>query len=226
MRRVISLLSLAALAGFVACETDQPTSISGPQLAKGGNTTPAVPLMASFRDAEGDSIVSDFVTDPYYDFYGYVDGSCGVEADLAKNSDLAWLFPRYTAIKRKERACGEARRFDVLLPETVLSGATLSDGWLFRVDGVRQVEDSAKQIAIFQGETEPGEGVPPWKCRFTNSWWNVGSGFEGDSVLVTREGDSWVVESVEPHRAVCTFMDYADTAVVQLPFQLTFTPKP
>jgi len=182
--------------------------------------------MASFRDAEGDKIVSDSVTDPYYDFYGYVDGSCGVEAELAKNSNWAWLFPRYTAIKRKEHLCGEARWFGVLLPYTIQSGATLSDGWVFMVDGVRQVEGSTKQIAIFQGETEPGEGVPPCKCRFTNSWSTVGSGFEGDSVLVTREGDSWVVESVEPHRAVCTFIDYADTAVVNLPFQLTFTPKP
>jgi len=146
MRRVISLLALAALAGFVACETDQPSSISGPQLAKGGNTTPAVPLMASFRDAEGDKIVSDFVTDPYYDFYGYVGGSCGVVAELAKNSNWAWLFPAYTAIKRKEPLCGEARRFDVLLPDT-----TFSDGWVFMVDGVRQVEEGApeKHRAVF-----------------------------------------------------------------------------
>ncbi len=219
MKRFISLLSLVLLVGILACETDQPTSISGPQLAKGGTATPAVPLMASFRDAGGDSIVSDFVTDPYYDFYGYVDGSCGVVAELAKNSNWAWLFPRYRAIKPKERDCGEARWFDVLLPDT-----TFSDGWVFMVDGVRQVapNSSENHRAVFHN-------LESWKCRFTEQYLDNSTepptSYLADMVKVTGFQDYWTVESTGEHRAVCTFAD-APTAVLNLPFQLTFTPKP
>jgi hypothetical protein len=236
MKRFNSLLSLVLLAGILACETDEYSSISGPQLAKGGNAdgnaTQAVPLKVSFRDSDGtpfDSIRSDGRLDPYdADGYQYVDGSCGVVAELARNSDLAWFFPHYKAIKPKERAaCGEARWFDVLVPnfpthdERIVTDTTLSYGWLFRVDGMRQVEEGPPQmqLGLLQGGDEAG-----WKCRFSKSWMTFG--FEGDSVQVTRQTEySWLVESTGEHRAVCTFWGYADTLEVSLPFQATFTLK-
>ncbi len=208
MKRLICLLVLVLLVGLIACERNEPSSIIGPQLAKGG--IQPISIMASLRDAEGDKIVSDSVTDPYYGFYGYVDGSCGVEADLGED---AAVWPRVRPIRGKEPLCGEPRVFHAL------DERTTSPGWFFLIKEVGQVQEGApeKHIAVFQGDT--------WKCRFTNSWSTVGSGFEGDSVLVTRQGASWVVQSVDPHRAVCTSGDYPDTAVVVLPFQLTFTPK-
>ena len=120
-------------------------------------------------------------------------------------------------LRGKERLCGEERTFEVL------DTRAASPGWLVIVDGVRQVQDGAPEthVAVFQGGN--------WKCRFTEEYLDnttePPTSYLADMVKVSASEDYWTVESTGEHRAACTFAD-APTAVLNLPFQLTFTPKP
>jgi hypothetical protein len=204
MKRFFGLLSLAVLVGIVACEHSELGLISGPQFKpdKGGQSDPAVPLIAAFRDAPEDMITSDG-RGPY------VDGSCGVVAEITRGNPKAWFFPSGRPIKGKEKQnCGDPRRYNILLPD--------GSSWtgMVVVDSVRQVQVGQPELhwAAFKSEFCP--------FRFTENY----DGLDGDRALITRiDDETWQVESTNLHRAVCT-TEFGST-VYHLPFALIFTLK-
>jgi hypothetical protein len=223
MKRSTGLLSLVLLAGIFACETREPGLTTGPQLKPVGQTNKAVPFIVIFRDHDsvpGDTLPSDKIRsddrmDPYYDVPGYdgpfyVDGSCGVVAEIAKGSSAAWFFPSGRPIKGNQRLCGERRRYNILLPD----GSSVTG--MVVVDGVREVTEQASpqlRWAAFKSELCP--------FRFTDDY----AGLDADLVRVTRiDSETWFVESTNEHRAVCT--TESGSTVYHLPFALTFKLKP
>ncbi len=203
MKHFIKLLSMVLLAGVVACDNSEPGSISGPLFKpdKGGQPDKAIPLIAAFRDAEVDKIRSD-------DRGPYVDGSCGVVAEITRGNPKAWFFPSGRPIKRNERDCGDPRRYNILLPD----GSSVTG--MVVVDSVRQVQVGQPELhwATYKSELCP--------FRFTNEY----AGLEGDPVQITRiDNETWWIESTNQHRAVCT-TEFGST-VYHLPFALTFMLK-
>lgn len=117
MKSIAVLLVGALLFGSAACAdsvvgTDDSESASSPVLKKKPPPVPQDPsewpVTVTFADRPGDQIRSDAELRSDLPIFSYVDGECGVMAEIGNLDDVRFD-PDWSYKKRDARTCGEAR---------------------------------------------------------------------------------------------------------------------